>query len=348
MRRDGTQEAPLKANSRVLLIEHVDATGAAPPDARARAVACRAAGFQVETVVLDSQHGDDLLFPTRGPRQGTTIEVFMDDEPGLRLLRDRVRASHADHVLWAGAAEGGGVHAARVVESRDAYWWPTGHAGAGGPRGALAPLDRGFAPCAGSAWDAERVARGQLSLWDGPFVLAPARPSHASARLLFGAFAQACRGRDELDLVVLDHPHAGLEALAREAGVRLRVHFVGPAPREAELAWLATARIALVTGDVPLSGGMLLRALGAGLPVLAVGATARPIGDWLRASGAGPAAFENTEDLAAAFGPLLDREAGAVASRDRARAAAAAHAPAALLARLSAAVGVAAGRRKAA
>lgn len=347
-RRDGTYEALLSSQTRVLLVEHVDATGAAPADARARAVACREAGFAVETLVLDSLPGDDLQFPERGERTGTTIDVLVDDERGRAQLRARIRASRADRVLWASACTGGGALAAEVVGERPASWWPTGHPGTHGSRGTLAALDPAFAPAEGCAWDADRTPRGRLALWDGPFVLVPARPSPASARLLLQGFAEACRDRDELDLVVLDHPRPEIESLARQSGVSLRVHFVGPAPREAELAWLATARAALVTGDAPLSGGLLLRALGAGLPVLAAGAPARPIGAWLEHCGAGPSARESARDLADALGGVLDRASGDSPWRQRARAAAAAHHPGALAARLAAALGEAGAKRRAA
>ncbi len=329
----------MNAPLRVLLVEHVDATGAAPADARARAVACREAGFAVETLVLDALPSDDLQFPERDGRTGTTIDVLTDDERGRAQLRARIRASRADHVLWASACAGGGPDAAEVVGERASSWWPTGHAGSRGRTGALRALDPAFAPAEGSAWDPERSPRGRLALWDGPFVLVPSRPSLASARLVLEGFAAAGADRDELDLVVLDHPRPEIETLAREAGVSLRVHFVGPAPREAELAWLATARAALVTGDAPLSGGLLLRALGAGLPVIAAGAPARPIGTWLESSGAGGPARESAAAVAGALEDVLDRASGDSPWRQRARAAAAAHHPGALAARLAAALG---------
>ncbi|MFN8586460.1 MAG: hypothetical protein U0704_01570 [Candidatus Eisenbacteria bacterium] len=333
--------------SRVLLVEHVDATGAAPADARARAVACRAAGVATEVLVLDGRPSEDPLFPVHAAPSGTTIDVFGDDAAGRARLAARVRASRADLVLWASAAPGGGPRAAEVIGARPARWWASGHPGERATAGALPALDPAFAPAGGSAWDAERVPRGRLALWDGPFALVPTRPGIASARLLFDAFAQACRDREELDLVVLDHPRPELEALARAAGIGLRVHFVGPAPREAEHAWLAMARAALVAGEAPLSGGMLLRALGAGLPVLALGPAARAIGEWLAAGGAGPAAHLTAE----ALGDARRRARPRVAQspwRARARVAAAAHRPDALAARLAAAFGGNIGRERAA
>src|SRR5262249_38995107 len=115
-------------------------------------------------------------------------------------------------------------------------------------------------------------------------VASPLKP--ADAEHLFDGFARAADRRDEVDLVVLDHPDAELESLARAAGIGQRVHFVGHAPREAECAWLQHARVAFVSLHRPLAAGLVLRALAAGCPLLPVGAASGPLGDWLRAVGA--------------------------------------------------------------
>ncbi len=325
-------------NTRVLLVEHVDATGGAPADARARALALRDAGCTVETVVLDGTPDEDLQFATRERRPGPGIDVFAPGADGLRAVARRAATERVTHVLWASAAPGGGEVARALPRDLPAWWLPTGHAPAHAPAGPLAALP-GFAPPAGAAvLDAERTGRNRLSLWDGPFVLVPAPPSDATAIAILDGFARAASGRDEVDLVVLDHPHARIEALARERGATHRVHFVGPAPREAECAWLATAAVALLTGDAPLSGGLLLRALGLGAAPVAVGSPAAPLADWLDQHDCGWARPRDAADIAAAIERALDREEGVQRARERGRAAARRCDGAALAARLAAAL----------
>lgn len=324
--------------TRVLLVEHVDATGGAPSDARARALALREAGCTVDAVVLDGTPGEDLQFPSRERRPGPGIDVFTPDAAGLRAVVRRATAAHATHVLWASAAPGGGAPARALPREWPAWWWPTGHAPADAATGPLAALP-GFEPPAGAAvLDAARTGRNRLALWDGPFVLVPAPPSDATAGAILDGFARAASGRDEVDLVVLDHPHARIEALARERGATHRVHFVGPAPREAECAWLATAAVALLTGDAPLSGGLLLRALGLGSAPVAVGAAAAPIADWLEAHDCGWARPRSAADVATAIERALDRDAQVQRARERGREAARRRDGAALAGRLAAAL----------
>jgi hypothetical protein len=312
---------------RVQLIEHVDATGSAPEDVRARVAALRQAGCTVETLVLDGRGDEDLQYDPRERRAGAGPETLLPDATGLRRLAARVHAGRPDVVLWASAAPGGGEAARALPRSPEAFWWPTGHAPADMPGGPLAPLP-GFAPpCDGSVCADERGTRALLSLWDGPFVLVPAPLSTGTADGLLEAFAQAADGRDEVDLVVLGHPGRRLEALARGHGVGQRVHFVGPAPREAEAAWLATATLALVAGDAPLSGGLLLRALEAGCAPVPVGEQAAPIAGWLRSTGcrwpgAGDPSSDSASDsasIAAAIAHGLDRGEGARRAREKAQ-----------------------------
>src|SRR5262249_8371676 len=138
----------------------------------------------------------------------------------------------------------------------------------------------------------ERVKGARLSLWDGPYALVASPLRAADLGHLFDGFARAADRRDEVDLVVLDHPDAELEALARSAGIAQRVHFVGPAPREAERAWLQHARLAFVGLLRPLGAGLALRALALGCPLLPVGAAAEPVRAWLAARGAAWAKLE--------------------------------------------------------
>jgi glycosyltransferase involved in cell wall biosynthesis len=198
----------------------------------------------------------------------------------------------------------------------------------------------GFAPPGdGSAAESVRAVRNRLSLWDGPFVLVPAPPSEETARGILDAFAQAAGGRDEVDLVVLDHPRRRLESLANARGVGLRVHFVGPAPREAECAWLSTSALSLVPGDAPLSGGLLLRALGLGSAPVAVGAAAAGIADWFESLGCGWARPGDAEGVAEAIERALDRDATVQGARERGREAAKRRDVPSLAARLGPALG---------
>lgn len=308
----------------MLLVEHVDAAGASPEDARARSLALRHAGCTVEVVVLDGREDDDLLHPGRQSRPGVAIESLGAGADGRRSLASRVRASQPGLVLWASAAPGGGEAANALPRGPEAYWWPTGHAPAGTVAGPLPALPGFAAPCGGSAIELARGVRQRLSLWDGPFVLAPAPPSGEAADDVLDAFASAAGDRDEVDLVVLDHPHRRLEALARERGVGQRVHFVGPAPREAEAAWLATAVATIVAGDAPVSGGLLLRSLASGGAPVPVGAAATPIADWLASLGCAWSRPRDAAGIAAAIEQALDRSTAVQLARERGREAAAA------------------------
>jgi len=328
----------LSASSRALLIEHVDAIGAAPDDARLHAAALSDAGFAVETIVLDAMSGDDLQYPAHRHRSRSGDEVLGADAEGLAALELHVRERQPALVVWAGAAPGGGTLARHLPRDVDALWWPTGHAPVNGHAGPLAPLGAELAPCEGSAHEPVRSQRPRLSLWDGPFALVPAPPGPEAATLLLEAFAHASSGRDEIDLVVLDHARPHVEAAARRLDIALRVHFVGRPPREAELAWLTTATVALVSGDAPISGGMLLRALGCGCPLLAVGGSAAPIGAWLEAGGCTWAQPASAAALATAIEAALDREDAVERARTRGRALSAASGAAALATRLRAAL----------
>ena len=324
--------------ARVLLVEHVDATGAAPEDARARAEALRRAGCTVETCVLAGDDAHDLQYGSCEREAGHGIVTLPPDAEGLRELARRVRTSRPSLVLWASASPGGGTAARALPREQPALWWPAGHAPPHAAAGPLRPLS-GFAPpCDGVAPPPARAAR-RLSLWDGPFVLVATPPADATGAALFEAFALAGDGRDEVELVILDAPRPRLEALARAHGVELRTHFVGPAPREAEAAWLSTAAAVLVPGDAPLSGGLLLRALGCGGAPLPVGEAAAPVADWLESAGCAWARPRDAAGIARAIGRALDGEGAVRLARDRGRALAAGFGGDALVARLAAAIG---------
>jgi len=254
-----------------------------------------------------------------------------------------VTARRATHVLWASAAPGGGEAARALPAGLPALWWATGHAPEGTPAGPLAPLCPAFAPVDGSVLAGDALARRRLALWDGPFVLLPALPGARSARRIVQAFADSADASDGVDLVVLAHPERGVEELARRAGVGQRVHFVGPAPREAEHAWLGTAVAALLPGDVPVSGGLVLRALASGCPLVADGgALARWFGSRGLAWGGADAPLEDR------LGEAIERTEAVQGVRERGRHVAAEHAPHAVGAAIAAALRASAAERRAA
>src|SRR5262245_1132430 len=90
------------------------------------------------------------------------------------------------------------------------------------------------------------------------------------------------------ELLVLAEAPLPFEREARTRGVAPRVHFVGRAPREAEWAWWAHARAAVIGGAGAVSGGFLLRGLSVGCPmmVLRPDATGAAIDTWLERRGA--------------------------------------------------------------
>ena len=276
-------EAELSSNPRILLVEHLDATGSSASDLRPRAQLLRDLGLEVRLMAISSDADHDLQHGTSERRQ-PGIE-HLDEPRGGECVRRAAESWKADAVVWASAAPGGGEGARSLSPRMPAYWWPTGWSASRGA-GTLPALEGGLSPGEACVLDGERPRGPRLSLWDGPYALvaSPMRP--ADAEHLFDGFARAADQRDELDLVVLDHPDTELEALARTAGIVQRVHFVGRAPREAECAWLMHARVAFVSLLRPLSAGLVTRALASGCPLLPVGASVEPVNDWLRDVGA--------------------------------------------------------------
>lgn len=326
----------MNRHARVLLVDHLDAAGAAPADARARALALGRAGFDVETLLVEDGEHDDLQY---GPRAaGPGLERLPAEVLSPRALEARVHASRAECVVWASAAPGGGPPARALPRATPAHWWPTGHAPAGAPRGPLEAL-AGFAPPGGGAAAVpERAARARLSLWDGPYVLVAAPLAGTGAGEVLAAFARVAREHDA-DLVVLDRPRPEAEALARAHALGARAHFVGPAPREAEAAWLTGAACVLVPGDAPVSGGLLVRSLALGVTPVPAGAAAAPIAAWLAAACSPCAQAFGPDALAATIASALEGGAAARAAGERARAAAVALGARDLPARLAAALG---------
>lgn len=265
---------------RVLLIEQVDAIGAAPSDGSARVTALRSAGAQVELAVLELDHTADLLYETceRAPR---SIHTRHTGARALESLAAAVQESRVDAVVWASAGHGGGEAATRVLDKRPAVWWPTGVAD---PCAVAGPLIAGVPAvglCADSTLEAPRSPRARLPLWDGPYVLAIASPAGRDVAGIVAAFAHAAADRDDLELVILGDPHPALSQLAALHDVLPRVHCVGRAPREAETCWLQTAACTVVSSEAALSGGLLLRALASGRPLMAA-CGSDTLHDWLQ------------------------------------------------------------------
>jgi hypothetical protein len=270
----------LATNPRILLVEHLDAVGSSLTDLKPRARVLREMGFDVRMAALAAGGDGDLQHGSAERRQ-SGIERY-DEQRDSELVRRAAESFGADAIVWASCSAGGGEAARTLGQGTPAWWWPSGWTpvrGAG-PLPRLAPeLDPGDA----CVVDGERPKSARLSLWDGPYALLASPLKPADAELLFDGFAKATDQRDELDLVVLDHPDPGLEAAARAARVAQRVHFVGPAPREAEQAWLQHARVTFVGLHRPLAAGLVVRALGVGCPLLAVGLAAEPVRAWLAA-----------------------------------------------------------------
>jgi len=126
------------------------------------------------------------------------------------------------------------------------------------------------------------------------------------------AFAALSARASGLDLVVLAEPQPAFEREARARGIGTRVHFVGPAPRDAEWAWWAHASGAVLAGGGPISGGLVLRGLAAGCPMTAAGreGPCSILGRWLAGHGCTPwasASGADATDLAATLARMLER-----------------------------------------
>jgi hypothetical protein len=206
-------------------------------------------------------------------------------------------------------------------------------------------------PAPGVAWSAfepPRPGRGHLPAWDGDYLLVPAALGGASGTLVLDTFAALLEEHPGLDLVVLADHQPGFQQMARGLGVGQRIHFAGPAPRDAEMAWIASASCTLVSGDGPLSGGLVLRALARGCPLLTVegGSAADELAPWLEHHGC----LAGRVERAGGVGTLeraIAREPAVARALERGRAVAAAATPRSLAERLAAAL-LPSGERRAA
>ena len=339
---------------RILLVDDLDAAGAEIGDTRARVQALRAAGATVRAVAIARgplhEPGARVERRTRASRRNPAtspqaIARLRSGTEGWAALGALAREGRFDLAVVASAVEDGGRLGRALPRGLETRWLRTGFAaehgwferlraggGEGGPPNVPA--------LSGSALDDEQRRPGQLPLWDGEFVLAPAPLGGKAGEALLEGFAALTRAHDQVDLVVLAHPQPAWERTARSRGIGTRVHFVGPAPRQAEWGWWSQASAGVPAGPDPLSGGLLLRALAAGCPLVAIGLDPVPaaLGAWLEAAGLtlGP----RDEAVAASLGRALRRDAAVDEAVARGRAVAATHATGTLRERVAAALGV--------
>ena len=267
---------------RILLVEHLDAIGSSLTDLRPRAHLLRNMGFDVRMAAIASEGEGDLQHGNAERRQ-SGIE-HLDEARGTELVRRAVETWVADAVVWASSAPGGGEAARALGSDTTAWWWPSGWSlsRASGPLPRLAPE---LGPGDACVLEGERPKSARLSLWDGPYALVASPLKPADAEHLFDGFARAADKRDEIDLVLLDHPDPELEALARRRPHEVNALRDPGRAREAEHAWLQHARVTFVTLHRPLSAGLVMRALAAGCPLLPVGSGSEPVRTWLASQG---------------------------------------------------------------
>lgn len=332
---------------RVLLVDDLDAAGAEIGDARERAQALRSVGATVRAVAFHREPASEpnarAARSSRAPRGKSSpqaIARLRTGAEGYAALRTLARDGRFDLAVVASPAEDGGRIARALPRTMETRRIRTGFApehgwferlragGADGGRPTVAPT------LGGSTMDPSDRRPGQLPLWDGEFVLAPAALGGRAGEALLDAFAMLARSHDELDLVVLAHPQAAWEKTARARGIGTRVHFVGPAPRAAEWGWWSQAVAGVPAGPDALSGGLLLRALAAGCPLIAIGVDPVPaaLGAWLE--GSGLALGPRDEAVEKILLRAARRDGATTAAIARGREVAAAHAVGSLVERL--------------
>jgi hypothetical protein len=338
----------------VLLVEALDAIGSDALDAREHEAVFRATGARIQTAILTScrREGgaaiDGEVTPT------SAVPEFDDGRAGLAALRAFAVRGRFDLAVVAAASTGGGVAARALAPVVPTRWWPTGLApaldwrarlgwqGAGAGRALAAEGSEAGAP-AGLSWSSVRngrVAHGRLALWDGEYVLAPLPPAGDDGARLLAAFAEVAPRWTGHDLVVLADPQPAFERRARALGIGVRVHCVGAAPREAEWAWWSHASAALLAGPGPISGGLVLRGLLSGCPLVVASAAApcAVIGQWLAGHGCSSGTPGGDAAPGAALARTLERGPRVDEATARGRSLAARHEPTRLASRLAAAL----------
>ncbi len=337
------------AAPRVLLLDVLDSVGADLADVRDRAALLREAGAQVRAVAVGP--GLEVERTTAGRALGTLTA----GPTAIAEVRSLAHSGRYDLILVASAAPHGGELAGAMPATLRGLWWPTGVGGGQRPRGWLGRLARharrpralpslldvagdaaeldgaGFAA---SAIASRPASRSTLPLWDGEVVLAPEGLDGRGGAVALAAFASVAEEWNALDLVTWSHPLAKVTARARRLGVEGRIHQVGPPPRMAEWGWWTQALAVLLTGEARLSGGLLLRALAAGCPLLCVPGDPR-LARALADRGCALVAEPQPRRVARALSRLLERGPEVEAIVERGRAFAASHDRPALAARLA-------------
>ena len=330
---------------RVLLIEDLDAVGADSLDASRRAARMHAIGNRVTWVAVAP--------PEHDPRAHAGVSeehlIAWDD---AREKLEALGAESWDHIVLASATAGGGPLAKWLP--RRARWWPSGFSGqdaeglarvaarALGER-RLEPLDG--AAAFGAAWllgwsetDAPASRRPGLPLWDGELVLAVTGVAGPSGGATIDAFATLAQSWSGVDLVAWSHPAPALERRARASGIDLRVHHVGPAPRQAESSWLAQASAAIFSNGARVSAGLVLRVLAAGCPLVWIAPAGRSggVARWLEEQGCASVVAADPATIADRLEALLERGGEIERMIERGREIAARHDRRGLIERLSA------------
>lgn len=283
--------------------------------------------------------------PVADHDDATATELRVEDDArGRAAIAAFVAANAIDSVFVASASGGPTLdlpHGVRLIR------WPSGSApspGLGSRRGTtLRPVtaDGVKDPAPWIAWNAlESGARSSaLPIWDGDYLLCPTSLPGRSGAAAIDAFTSIAHAWSGIELVVLSDVDLRLVERARRLGVGPRIHFVGRAERSAEWAWWSHAAAGWLPAEVPVSGGLVLRALACGCPLVASSEVepGRSIARWLAArglatGGTGPAA---------ALNELLERGPEVKTMVARGRAVASDHDLRALSARLAGALAIA-------
>lgn len=274
-----------------------------------------------------------------------TTELHVEDDARGRAAVARFVAANTIDTVFVASASGGPSF--DLPQSVRLIRWPTGSAvtsGLGSHRGTtLLPVtaDGSTDPAPWIGWNAldSNARTSALPIWDGDYLLCPTALPGRSGAAALDAFTSIARAWSGIELVVLSDPDLRLVERARRLDVGPRIHFVGQAERSAEWAWWAHAAAGWLPADVPVSGGLVLRALATGCPLVASTEVepGRSIARWLEGHG-----LSTTQTgPAAALNALLERGPEVKTIVARGRAVASDHDVRALSARLAGALAIA-------
>lgn len=342
----------MSSGGRLLLLDVLDSTGSDYTDVRDRSALLRGAGAHVTALAI----GTNLDPEAKGLGRGSLVAE--PGAPSLRAARVLATSAEFDLAIVASATPHGGAVGRALPASLPLAWWPTGLSREAGwldrlartlgGRGistlfasAEAPESQRVDALAGSFVEAPASRRATLPLWDGDIVLAPEGFGEPHGPLAWAAFAALAEQWSELDLVTWTHPRTADEALSRKFGAAARIHQVGPPPRMAEWAWWTQARAVVLTGNGLVSGGLALRALAAGCPILFVGEEGAfgGLACELRRRGCAWQAIPDARVVTDELSRLLEHGPEVAAAAEQGRILAARHDRSALAARVAAALG---------